>query len=94
MREILGVGARGYVLTSDRDLVGAVKAIGNHESYLRPVAQGYREIWSFRAQPSPQPMGVNTGGKVARWQEKARFAQSAESKPVWVVVFARIAENV
>ena len=41
VREILGVGARGYILTSDRDrdLVRAVKAIANHESFLTPAAQ-------------------------------------------------------
>ena len=40
VREILGVGARGYILTSDwdRDLVSAVKAIANHESFLMPPA--------------------------------------------------------
>jgi len=39
-REILGVGARGYILTSDwdRDLVSAVKTIANHESFLTPPA--------------------------------------------------------
>jgi CheY-like chemotaxis protein len=40
VREILGVGARGYILTSDwdRDLVSAVKTIANHESFLTPPA--------------------------------------------------------
>ena len=40
VREILGVGARGYILTSDRDrdLVSAVQAIANHESFLTPPA--------------------------------------------------------
>jgi CheY-like chemotaxis protein len=40
VREILGVGARGYILTSDweRDLVSAVKTIANHESFLTPLA--------------------------------------------------------
>lgn len=40
VREILGVLARGYILTADRDrdLVSAVKAIANHESFLTPAA--------------------------------------------------------
>jgi DNA-binding NarL/FixJ family response regulator len=81
VREVLAVGARGYVLKSDaaRDLVLAVEALRNHKPFFTSTVSDMLLHDHLKGRASPGLAGPSTGRLSAREREIVQLLAEGKS---------------
>ena len=89
VREIVAVGARGYVLKSDadRDLISAVEALANHQTFFTPRAGEVLMDSFFKNNSKPDPKALTRRRLTSRELEIVQLlAEGKTSREVALVL--------